>query len=181
MHLRYAELVISYLAFAMAKSLGIVPERFVKSGWPLVFGFVRHQATNLAGQVSDGQSDQPWHRFFAKIIVSGNSSGVIQWLNDERNAVAHGRVCHGVEEIRDRLISFLQVSEWRRITQEIEPPQYPQLFPWLVTHPDIVPDDKNDGQNVGIFEQWSPGVRKYVIPWSGVPFADTALKDGGTG
>jgi O-acetyl-ADP-ribose deacetylase (regulator of RNase III) len=169
MHVRYAELATWFLAFVLANSSGERPESLVRSRWPLSFGNVRFIAERMARQFLDSQNNDRWQHFLSALVADAVSAGVIKRLNDDRNAIAHGRETRQAQDLRADIHQFIQSQKWKELAQECQPPGQNGLPPWLVLQPGDV--HMGNGRNIGVFESWKPGERTYVIPWSGGEFS----------
>jgi O-acetyl-ADP-ribose deacetylase (regulator of RNase III) len=177
MLLRYAELVTGYALSTMAVRQGLAPEHvFKEQGKPITFGAARREAKKLAEQLTATRPLNDWCTFLAKLIQEAVQKQVIHRINDDRNAIAHGREARQVQQIREDIASLVRISDWKALLKERQPPNHAQLGPWAVGRPDVPVEEGVAVENVGVFEKWKPGRRSYIVPWSGAYF-DAEMKN----
>jgi O-acetyl-ADP-ribose deacetylase (regulator of RNase III) len=170
LHVRFAELVIGYAMFVMAAGNSLTPQQAVDEGKLMTFGQLRKRSRELSAKVRASTSFSDWSTFLGKIVFESEATQVVDRLNVDRNAIAHGRNARSVADIRADVAALLHGSEWRALSQRIAPPNHVELSPWLVKRGDGGSASKTEAVDIGVFEKWDKEKISYLIPCSGTFF-----------
>lgn len=159
---RYVELLIHYMFSHLASrhAVPLRPEDVIASGTMTSFGYLRRKACERSEGVVKAAADE-WTQFLAhRMLHDCETRERLLRINQDRNAIAHGRSFRPADAIREDVEAFVDVSTWKSLRGERGSPDLSLLAPWL----------GRSGDRTGILERWSPEHWRYVIPHSGEVF-----------
>ena len=161
---RYAEIALEFMCFGLSRAAvpATSPEMLFEEGRTPTFGTFREVAQRFA--TSSILNDKSWGaRFFARIVLDRTASHALATINEQRNALAHGRKSESIAMIKKRVMQGLQLDSWSRIPDADGELRLADWGPSAGTA-SLAPDQ------IGLFERWQKNALRYLVPETGEIF-----------
>lgn len=161
---RYAEIALQFMCFGLSRAMIPVtsPQTLFEEGRAPTFGTFHEVAQRLA--TSSTLRDKSWGaRFFAGVVLDKTAKRALAAINEQRNALAHGRKSESIAVITKCVMQGLQLDSWSRIPNADGELRLADWGPWVGTA-------SPGTDQMGLFERWQKNTLRYLVPETGEIF-----------